>query len=422
MSSARWGTPPGGRGTGRHATRALLAGLLLVSACAAPDDEPGRPGPDSLVRSAGAVLDRRAAAVRAHDPDAYLAVVDPRATGLRAAQRRELDNLADVPLSSWTYRITELTAQGADRATADVRLSYRITGYDSVPATADRVLDLRRDRDDGRWYLTGDRPDGDGGALLWQQGRVRAVRGMHGLVLGVGRPGGELREIARTVDRAVPAVSGAWPEPWPGRVLVLVPRTVEDMAALLGAPAADYRGIAAVTNARTGDPDRAPADRVIVNPQAYGALADLGRRVVLTHEITHVATRARTTAATPVWLSEGFADWAAYRAEHRTAVRAAPELAAAVRRGDLPDALPADEDFAFAGDAARLARAYEGGWLACELIADRWDEKRLRAFYRAVGEHRGRDGAVERALREVLDTAPGEFTALWRDHLRSRLG
>ncbi|MCX4786188.1 MULTISPECIES: hypothetical protein [unclassified Streptomyces] len=404
---------------GRRAAGVLLAGLLLVSGCAAPDDDAV---PASTTRGVRATLERRAAAVPAHDTDAYLAVVDPRATGLRTAQRRELDNLADVPLSSWTYRLTDVTAQGTDRATADVQLRYAIKGYDAAPVSVDRVLDLRRYRADGRWYLIGDRAGKDGAGQLWQQGDVRVVRGEHSLVLGVGRTQQELRGIARAADRAVPAVSGAWPERWAGRVLVLVPRTVEDMAGLLGSPAANYRGMAAVTTGRTGGLDRAPADRVIVNPQAYDVLSTLGQRIVLTHEIAHVATRARTSAATPTWLSEGFADWAAYRAEDRTAARAAPELADTVAHGELPAGLPTDEDFGFAGDSARLAKAYEGGWMACELIADHWGEKKLFAFYRAVGGYSGRDGAVEQALQEVLGTTPQEFTALWREYLRSRLG
>ncbi|MFE4333541.1 hypothetical protein ACFRQM_30180 [Streptomyces sp. NPDC056831] len=408
-----------GRIGGRRTAGVLLAGLLFVSACAAPDDGAA---PDSTARGVRATLDRRAAAVLAHDTDAYLAAIDPRATGLRTAQRRELDNLADVPLSSWSYRLTDVTGQGTDRATADIQLRYRIKGYDAAPVTADRVLDLRRDRADDRWYIVGDRAGKDSGRQLWQQGDVQVADGKHSLVLGVGRTEQELRRIARAADRAVPAVSDAWPERWAGRVVVLVPHTMEDMADLLGSPAANYRGIAAVTTAQTGGPDRTPADRVIVNPQAYGMLGTFGQRIVLTHEITHVATRTRTSAATPTWLSEGFADWAAYRAEDRTAAQAAPELAGAVLRGDPPAELPTDEDFGFAGDPARLARAYEGAWLACELIADHWGEKKLFAFYRAVGGHSGRDGAVEQAMQEVLSTTPQDFTARWREYLRSRLG
>ncbi|MGW1093595.1 hypothetical protein ACWD4L_47440 [Streptomyces sp. NPDC002596] len=400
----------------RRAAGAALAGLLLASACTAPAPAT----PDPTVRAVSATLDRRAAAVLDHDPDGFLAALAPGATGLRAAQRRELAHLADVPLSSWAYKVTDVRRHGADRATADVELRYRIAGYDSAPVTADRVLDLERDPADGRWYITADRAGRDGDRQLWQQGDVQVVRGRRSLVLGVGRTTTELRAIADTTDRAVPAVSAAWPERWAGRVVVLVPETTDDMAGLLGSPAANYRGIAAVTTGETGG--RAPADRVIVNPQAYATLGTFGQRIVLTHETAHVATRARTSASTPTWLSEGFADWAAYRAEHRTAEQAAPELADAVRRGELPAGLPTDEEFGFAGDSGRLARAYEGGWLACALIADHWGEKKLFAFYRAVGGHSGRDGAVEQAMQDVLGTTPQDFTARWREYLRSRLG
>ena len=38
-----------------------------------------------------------------------------------------------------------------------------------------------------------------------------------------------------------------------------------------------------------------------------------------------------------------------------------------------------------AGSSPRLAQAYEGGWLACRLIAERWGQAALVRFYRAVG-------------------------------------
>jgi hypothetical protein len=194
------------------------------------------------------------------------------------------------------------------------------------------------------------------------------------------------------------------------------------MAGLLGSPASSYRGIAAVTTGETGARDRASADRIIVNPDAFALLGGPGEQVVVTHETTHVATRARTTAATPLWLSEGYADWVGYRATGRTPAEAAPELSRAVGAGRVPTALPDDEDFGFTGDASRLARSYESGWTACRLIADHWGEARLRDFYRAVGEHRERPGAVEDAMRKVLGTTPEAFTEQWRAYLREQLG
>lgn len=397
---------------------AVIAGLLLASACAAPRDT--ATGVTAL--EIGATLDRRAAAVLDHDTDAYLAATDPGATAFRTAQRAELDNLADVPLESWAYRVKEVTRKGADRVTADVELRYRLKGYDDAPVSSARTVELVRHGDDGSWYIAADRAAQDTPEQLWQQGGVEVVRGAHSLVLGVGRRTGELRRIADTADRAVPAVDGAWPVPWAGRVVVLVPESVQDMAGLLDRPAASYRGIAAVTTGEVGGSGRRPADRVIVNPRAYGMLGEFGQRVVLTHETTHVATRADTSAATPVWLSEGFADFTAYRREARTAQELAPELTEAARRGELPARLPADGDFGFGGDAAVLARAYEGGWLACELIAEEWGEEELIAFYRSVGSRPAREGAVEHALRKVLDTTEEDFTARWREYLRDRLG
>ncbi|GGW90766.1 hypothetical protein GCM10010297_10640 [Streptomyces malachitofuscus] len=355
------------------------------------------------------LLDRRAEAVLERDATAYAR------TGTRAG----FDNLRAVPLADWSYRVTSLDRTG-DSATVSADLSYRVEGYDRSPVVTARSLGLSRDRD-GHWTVDSDRPARKSGQQLWDQGPARAVRGERSLVLGVGQPADKLREYAALADRAVPAVSDAWGPEWTGRVLVMVPESLEGMAGLLGSPASSYRGIAAVTTGATGTDGRAPADRVIVNPDAFGLLGDSGRQVVLTHETTHVATRAHTSPATPLWLSEGYADWVGYRDGDRGPAEAAPELAYAVSQGEVPGALPTDEDFGFSGDADGLARAYEGGWLACRLIADRWGEQRLGEFYRAVGAHKDREGAVESAMNRVLGTTPEDFTLQWHDYLKTTL-
>ncbi len=401
---------------GRWLVVCLCLLLALAGGCAAPAAAPT----DAAAPEVQALLDRRAAAVLAHDTDAHLAALDPAATALRAAARTELANLADVPLSSWSYRLTGLERGEEGRATARVDLSYRIRGHDSGAVTHARVLELTER--DGRWYVSEDRPGEHTPQQLWQQGPVRVVQGERSIVMGVGQSVERLRAIAATADTAVPAVSAGWPERWAGRLVVLVPASVDAMGGLLGAPAAGYRGIAAVTTGESGGGPDAPADRVIVNPEAYGVLGEYGQRIVLTHETTHVATRAYTSASTPMWLSEGFADWVAYRDSARTAAETAPELHDAVHSGAAPAALPEDADFSFTGNADALARAYEGGWLACELIAERWGEPKLAAFYRAVGAHPSRAGAVEKAMDTVLSTTPERFTADWRQYVRERLG
>ncbi|MFF8968118.1 hypothetical protein [Streptomyces sp. NPDC014995] len=378
--------------------------LVLLVGCG------GRPATDSARADVQRVLDRRAAAVLAHDEDAYAA------TGDRTGYTR----LRAVPLAAWSYRVTAVHRSG-DTATADAELSYRIEGYDRAPVTAGRTVRLIRAAD-GRWTVTSERPAMKAGGQLWDRGTVAVVRGAHSLVLGVGHSGARLRTFADLADRAVPAVSEAWGTDWARHVVLLVPESLDGMAAMLGSPASSYRGIAAVTTGETGGAARTPADRVVVNPDAYGMLGPVGQQVVLTHETTHVATRAHTNAATPLWLSEGYADWVGYRGTGRTPKQAAPELEHAVVQGQVPAELPTDGDFGFAGDANRLARAYEGGWLACRMIAERWGEERLEAFYRAVGEHGKRDGAVEGAMESVLGTTEADFTAEWRQYLHDQLG
>jgi hypothetical protein len=373
----------------------------------------GPPASEAAPAGVRRMLERRADAVLDRNAKAY------RATG---KETEAYDNLREVPLESWQYRLTAFEQNGT-RATATADLRYRIKGYDSEPVTTSRALTLQER--DGRWYVAAERPAEKATQQLWDQGPVTSVRGTHSLVLGVGKRESDettLREYAELADRGVPRVRDAWPGKWPGRVVVLVPKSLKGMAGLLGSPASGYQGIAAVTTGEAGGSGAAPADRIIVNPEAYGVLGDFGKQVVLTHETTHVATRAATSPATPLWLSEGFADWVGYRGTGRTATQAAPELRRAVQREQLPGALPEDDAFGFSGDTGKLAGAYEGSWLACRMIAGRWGEAKLTGFYEAVGAHKKRPGAVEDALGDVLDITPEEFTARWRTYLRAELG
>ncbi|MFG2548704.1 hypothetical protein [Streptomyces sp. NPDC048581] len=392
------------RASGTRVVVALCLLLVSLVGCG------GRPATDSARAEVQRVLDGRAAAILDRDRAAFLRTGAPDWFG----------NVRALPLADWSYRLTRLHRTG-DTATAEAELRFSVRGYDRAPVSAGRTLSLSLDAG-GHWYVEAERPAKGSAEQLWDQGAVSVVRGDHSLVMGVGQSAEALREYAELADEAVPAVSQAWGTDWARRIVVLVPASLGGMAGLLGSPESSYRGIAAVTTGETGAPAKAPADRIIVNPDAYGVLGATGKQVVLTHETTHVATRAHTTAATPLWLSEGYADWVGYLGSGRSPSQAAPELWGAVTEGRVPQVLPADADFGFTGDSGRLARAYESGWLACRLIAERWGEVRLVEFYRAVGAHEGRAGAVEGALKDVLGTSLEEFTGEWREYLRAQLG
>lgn len=236
---------------------------------------------------------------------------------------------------------------------------------------------------------------------LWP-GRPAAVsRGARATVAGPATaPPGLLDELARRADsagRRVSAVLGR-----PVRPLVVVPESSRDAARLAGVGRVD--GLAAVADGR----------RVIVVPEPFATLTPTGRDVVLTHELTHVVAG---TDGLPVWLYEGFADYVGYRDAGLPVATAAAELAAEVRAGRLPSALPGPAAFAADGrDPDRLARAYQEAWLACRFLADRFGEGTLVRLYRAA-----QAGGVDRALAS-LGLSVATLTARWRAYVRERLG
>ncbi|MFJ9605632.1 hypothetical protein ACIRS1_04665 [Kitasatospora sp. NPDC101176] len=321
-------------------------------------------------------------------------------------------------------------AAGPDGLTAAADLAVRITGYDEYPVVHPRRITLVRDRlgagGGGGGEAGGRGEDGwrvereeaaSGPPALWDLGTVRSAPGAHCLVLALAG-GPDPAELVTVADRAVPAVSEVWGSAWAGRLLLELTTTEAEFARLLEGDPAGWAGMAAVTVAAPGAPRRTPADRVTVNPEAWGRLSGFGRQVVVTHEATHVATRADTRAWTPLWLSEGVADWTAYRGSGRSPQQIAPELARDVAAGRLPTALPADG--AFAAGADGIAQAYEQAWLACELLARRYGADRLVAFYRAVaaaGPGEDRERWLDGLLRSELGVGLDGFTRLWLDEV-----
>jgi hypothetical protein len=377
------------------------------------------------------MLARRAEALRSQDRAAFLDTVDDSDPAFRAAQATWFDNLSAVPFSAWSLtlgsRATSVVPQAArDLAAritggsfaAEIDTAYRIAGYDNADQRYDRVYTLTPRA--GRWYVSGsfDPADAPVHRELWDVGKVHVLPAEHGLILGL-ESSSALRPYAAAVDRAVPEVDSVWGTAWARQVLVEVTRTEDEMSAILGGSSSAYRQLAAVTRGELGSEEGASAaERIIVNPKAYRELSDVGREVIMGHEVTHVAARQRTQAWTPRWLAEGFADYVGYRDSGLSVRVIAQELAGDVRRGYLPDELPTDRDFAATNEA--LAQSYEASWLACRLIAQRFGEAALVAFYREVGSPGG-GTELNKAFLDVLNTSQADFTRRWRDYVRSEL-
>lgn len=428
------------------ATSYLVVGRRVVPVAAHRIQ--GRPGPgvadrDVQVITAAqraarggairALLARRSAALLAHDQAAFLAGIDPGSPSFRLKQARLFANLRSVPLGDWSYTVdasrelplspTRLARFHAPLWVPFVDVRYRIAGYDVRP-TEQRQFFTFVQRS-GRWYIGADDDFEDAGGEtargVWDFGPVIVTRTPTTIVLG--HPGSRetMNVIAAACSAAVPRVTSVWGHDWSGRLVVLVPDTQAELSRIIQ-QGNDLSQIAAVATADLAGTDGSPAgERIIVNTPNFGKLGALGRRVVLQHEITHVASRALTTGATPTWLAEGFADYVGYLDTGVPVQVAARELAVDVRAGRGPKALPADADFA--GTNPRLAQAYEEAWLANRLIAAIVGQRGLVAFYRAVGSSGGASvaAALDSALRRRLHMSTAQFTARWRAYVAAQV-
>lgn len=425
---------------------AALLGLLVLGLQAGPATDAGRSGAlgrvgqallDPTTRNTATVaeirrlLDRRSAAVLHRDRLAFLATVDPGSPAFRRSQGALFDALGPVPLSTWSYRLDAQQQRSlpADRRAryaaptylpAVVVLSYGLRGFDATPARLPMYLTFVH-RPAG-WLLASDLDlDGTGVRTArepWDFGPVTVVTGRSSLVLGHPKSRAMLPRLAAEADRAVLAVTAVWGGGWAQRAVLVVPDNVTELARLLEENR-DVSRLAAVATAWSTPGAWPVGQRVLLNPTNFARLGPLGRRVVLTHEITHLATRAVTAPATPTWLVEGFADYVAYRTAAVPVRLAAAELAADVRAGRLPAALPSPGRFD--GADPRIAQAYEEGWLACRLIAESGGPSALVRFYRAAAARGDPPTRLSAAFRDILGTTQAAFTTRWRSYVRAQL-
>jgi hypothetical protein len=381
------------------------------------------------------LLAHRSNAVITHNRAEWRAALDPEHPAFVQEQMRVFDNLQAVAFASWDYgfdakksltRTARAKRYGAATwSPADLTLDYRLRGFDRR-ATSLPQFPTFVHRASG-WYLTsfndyrrrGQRSSTD----LWDYGPVVVVRSAHVLVLGHPPAQALMHSIAAQVTSDIPRVSVVWTHHWSEQAVVLVPATQRELGRVVD-DYGDLDKIAAVATAEVqlgaARPDPV-GDRIGINPANWPKLSLLGQRIVLTHELTHVATRAVTSTSIPTWLAEGFADYVGYLGSGVPTAFVAQDLAAAVRSGHEPRHLPHSGQFN--GASTQLSDAYEGAWLACRMIAERWGQSALVRFYSAVGHARlDRAMAVQSAMRRVLHISPATFVERWRGFVDQSLG
>jgi hypothetical protein len=375
-----------------------------------------------------AVLQKMADAVHSGSRSAFLATVDPQAKAFDGQARMIFANLEKLPLATFQLRYVsddpaalspdrQSALGGSESWLAQVEVSWQLTGFDAHPARETLPVTLVTRGDTTYAASFSERFVAGQRRPIWALGSINLVKGAHSLAISLNSKA-DAEAYAAVEDRAVGSVTKVWGRDWSQKAVILLPANEQQMELVLGVPLGSYAQIAAVTMAELDVPQTSAPVRVVANPKLFVELGQQGRRIVLTHETTHVASTA-TASPVPLWLAEGFADYVAFTAVSVPDEAAAKELFKAIRAGKVPKTLPSAE--AFGASSADLPQVYESAWLACRLISEREGQSKLVKFYRAVHISKSPTGLAD-AFRTVLGTTEQQFVADWQKYLKRLAG
>ena len=286
-----------------NAHRDPAPGLGSVPAAAAASDSPRR-----LRAMAQEMLDRRAKALRDGDYAAFTADLDRSDPRFLRRQRRFFDNLQQLPLQRFSYRVgtdrwNPFYADERWRGTAYipfVRQRMQLDGFDRYPV--DTVFGITFARADGRWRIVADTDvasrTADGAQEApWDLTAIHAVRSRH--VLGIFDRGSDAHAavVMRAARNSIAVVSRRLPVHWRRNVVVYALSDGAALHRLGGIPGGDPDQLSAISFPVASGPGRRArraATRVLVHPDFVDSIRPRNDHL-LTHEMTHVATAAVTS-------------------------------------------------------------------------------------------------------------------------------
>jgi len=350
-----------------------------------------------------ALLDRRSDAVLHHDSASYLA------TQTGDATTPDFPRIGALPWARYRYTETGSVPSGDGVLLVTATLVSELVD-DTAPSTHTETFTMHRV--DDAWRISSEDVVG-GGVQLWDLGALTSYTGAHVLVVGIDVPVSALRPYAAAADAALPGVDAVWGEGWARRTVIVVPKTDSQLARGLGTSMDALTDVAAFAIG-----DRADAKgpmRVWVNSDSLGSLSDLGREVILRHELAHVASAAPQNTATPTWLAEGFAEFVGYRGSGISLEVEIGDLLRAARKGRTLHSMPSTSELR---DPKTIDVAYESASLTCTLVAERDGVAGLVKLYRLTAAgHRSPEENAAAALTTVTGLSPAAFDTLWRSRV-----
>jgi hypothetical protein len=366
------------------------------------------------------VLATRTATIKGGDRNGFLATVDPKApAAFRSAQARLFDGLRTVPLASFDLQArddstgdlsTGLTGRYGNARVflPETRMVYRIAGYDERDAV-DNLWYTYVERD-GKWFVGGDTDLEDVGLLtargLWDFGPVQVQRTDHFIIMSHPAQAQRAASLIGIAEDAATALTSRWDQPWPGKVPMVLPASIDELAKLLQSTFDLTKFVAFVVYQPIRDDGW-----VTTAPRLYVQDTNLSRYTrdfqlsTLTHELDHAAVAPFAGPAIPAWVHEGVADWVATGgATNERKPKGSDNL------------LPRDYQFT-TGSGGDIVRSYAESRSAMSYLAARFGAGAPSRFIKTLGDlgpvPGSVDANVDATLRKLFGIGFDQFQTGW---------
>ncbi|MCE9515167.1 MAG: hypothetical protein K8R24_04390 [Mycobacterium sp.] len=217
-----------------------------------------------------------------------------------------------------------------------------------------------------------------------------------------------LKRVSTDIPVAIDAVVRFWGPDVDRDIVVVATGSEEDFVRRAHLdPQRRWSDIAAVAVADSVDltAQRAAGQRIVLAPEA-ARMSDSALRIVLAHELFHLAARPYTALDAPRWFTEGVADFVARPPEPLP------------RGASAGTALPADAELDVAGPAR--AAGYDRAWWFARFVAADFGVDGLRRLYTEAAGAGRTDFAT--AVRAALGTDIDGLQARWERWLRAPTG
>jgi hypothetical protein len=378
------------------------------------------------------LVDQRAGALLEGDREAFMATLDKTSQDFLTRQERLFRGFQDVPVESLSYRVAwdrrgDLVRPsdrdvygGADQVSIPLTEErYRIKGFDRRDAVEDFYFTyVKRD---GGWLIVEDSDLDDitlySARHLWDSGPVETKRSRHFLMLshpcGKGPCASLGEDFLELAEAGLERARRYWLGPWDERVVVLVPRSGNELERIIQSTfdLENFVAFAYSTVDVTTGVDYT-GHRIIPNPKAFSGRAEDSVLQILAHELLHIATRNSAGPFVPIFVDEGFADYAGNDAAPEGLAFFNADVAGGAFDGRLP------EDFEFTvGDGTEIYRNYQKAQSAVRYFVDRFGLEAFNRFYRRLGRIEIAPGTarfhIDRALRATTGMTYERFQEAW---------